>query len=103
MTDWIWVVYLVPLLLIWRWSVRKRRHIERTSRTAHEEARRSGLTEPVSLHPVIDAARCVGCGECIKACPEQPESHVLGLIDGKAELIVAGDCVGHGACRTACP
>jgi ferredoxin len=85
-TDWIWVVYLVPLLLIWRWHARKRRRIEVASRSAHQMSQRSGLTEPVSLHPIIDASRCVGCGACIKACPEQPESHVLGLIDGKAEL-----------------
>jgi thioredoxin reductase/NAD-dependent dihydropyrimidine dehydrogenase PreA subunit len=103
MTAWIWVVYLVPLVFFWRWWGRKRRHIEQTSRVKHEEAQRAGLTEPVSLHPAIDPTRCVGCGECIKACPEQPESHVLGLIDGKAELVTPSDCIGHGACRTACP
>jgi thioredoxin reductase/NAD-dependent dihydropyrimidine dehydrogenase PreA subunit len=103
MSEWIWAVYLVPLLFIARWWSRKRRHIEVTSRARKEEAERAGLMEPVSLHPAIDAGRCVGCGECIRACPEQPESHVLGLIDGKAELITASDCIGHGACRTACP
>jgi len=39
----------------------------------------------------------------VRACPEQPEHMVLGLIDGKANLITAGDCIGHGACRAACP
>ena len=103
MSNWIWIVYLVPLIFIWRWQMRRRRAIAGESRSAHEYAQRAGLTEPVSLHPLIDPALCVGCGECIKACPETPESHVLGLIDGKAELITPGDCIGHGACKASCP
>ena len=63
----------------------------------------AGLLEPASLHPVIDPARCIGCGSCIKACPEQPEHQVLGLINGRAQLVSPTDCIGHGACKTACP
>ena len=43
----------------------------------------AGLLEPVSLHPVIDARKCIGCGSCVKACPEQPEHQVLGLIGAR--------------------
>ena len=103
MSNWTWIVYLVPLFLLWQWNLRKRRAIAAESRTASEHSRRTGLMEPVSLHPLIDPARCVGCGECVKACPETPASHVLGLIDGKAELITPSDCIGHGACRASCP
>jgi thioredoxin reductase len=39
----------------------------------------------------------------VRACPEQPEHHVLGLIEGKAHLISPTECIGHGACKTACP
>ena len=52
---------------------------------------------------MIDTLRCIGCGSCIKACPEQPDHHVLGLIGNKAQLISPSDCIGHGACRSACP
>ena len=61
---------------------------------------RSGLTEPTSLHPIINPNRCIGCGTCASACPE---GNVLGLIDGKASLINPTHCIGHGACKTACP
>ncbi len=103
MSNWLWIIYLAPLLLVWKWHLRRRRDIATESRWAQEHSQRSGLTEPVSLHPLIDPALCVGCGECVKACPETPESHVLGLIDGKAELITPSDCIGHGACKASCP
>ena len=35
--------------------------------------------------------------------PEMPGHQVLGMIQGKAELISPSDCIGHGACRAACP
>jgi thioredoxin reductase (NADPH) len=60
----------------------------------------AGLTEPSSLHPIIDPSSCLGCASCVAACPEKT---VLGLIGGKAELIEATHCIGHGACKTACP
>ena len=61
------------------------------------------MTEPASLHPLIDQAKCLGCGACVKACPETPHHDVLGLIDGKAVLISPTDCIGHGACKIVCP
>jgi thioredoxin reductase/NAD-dependent dihydropyrimidine dehydrogenase PreA subunit len=39
----------------------------------------------------------------VKACPEEPLHHVLGIIRGKATLISPTDCIGHGACKVACP
>jgi len=65
-----------------------------------EECVSEGLVEPPSLHPVIVEDRCIGCGTCVEACPE---GEVLGLIEGKAQLIDASHCIGHGACKTACP
>src|SRR5512140_2880762 len=96
-------VYLVPLALIWAYYVVRRRRQEGRSRAARDQSRAAGLIDPASLHPVIDPLRCIGCGSCVKACPEQPEHHVLGLIAGKAHLVSPSDCIGHGACRAACP
>lgn len=64
-----------------------------------KEAVRDGLTEPPSLHPVVDAGRCIGSGTCVKACPEG----ALGIVHGKAVLTNAAACIGHGACMPACP
>ena len=58
------------------------------------------MTEPASLHPVVDHVRCLGCASCVNACPEK---NVLGVIHGKAQLINPTHCIGHGACKTACP
>jgi thioredoxin reductase/ferredoxin len=83
--------------------VGRRQRAERKHVAVRERVVAAGLAEPVSLHPVIDTLRCIGCGSCVKACPEQPEHHVLGLIGNKAQLISPSDCIGHGACRSACP
>ena len=88
------VVYLLPLLLIWAWYLVRRSRQESASRAARDQAQAAGLIDPASLHPVIDPVRCIGCGSCVKACPEQPEHRVLGLIDGKAHLVGPTDCIG---------
>lgn len=92
--------YAVPFGLIWAlWHVNGVRKA-RTSIRIMEEAKEAGLTEPASLHPVIDPALCLGCAACVKACPEK---QILGIIDGKAALIEPTHCVGHGACARSCP
>jgi thioredoxin reductase (NADPH) len=98
-----YLIYGLPMLGIWAWYIGRRRAAEKRSRAAQQDAEAAGLAEPMSLHPVIDPSLCVGCAACVRACPEQPEHTVLGLIGGKASLLSAGDCIGHGACRTACP
>jgi len=97
------LIYLVPIALLLGWFAWKRRHAHHVNVEIHRQAMEAGLNEPTSLHPVIDSLHCIGCGACVMACPEQPEHHVLGLIDGKAQLIGPTECIGHGACKVACP
>jgi thioredoxin reductase (NADPH) len=99
----IYLIYVAPTLLVLAWFMRRRNRLERRSAHAHEIARAAGLNDPATLHPVIDPSRCIGCGSCVKACPEEPEHHVLGIIDGRAHLVGPTDCIGHGACKAACP
>ncbi|HEY7643251.1 MAG TPA: NAD(P)-binding domain-containing protein [Steroidobacteraceae bacterium] len=99
----IYLIYGVPLVVLMGWYLRRRVRLERISAQAHESAHSAGLIDPVSLHPVIDPARCIGCGSCVQACPEQPLHQVLGIVGGRAELVSPTDCIGHGACKTACP
>ena len=99
----VYLIYGLPLLAIVAWYLRRRRRLERASTRARDDALGAGLIEPASLHPLIDPARCIGCGSCVKACPEQPMHQVLGVVGGRAELVSPADCIGHGACKTACP
>ena len=94
------VMYFVPMLMIWVLYLRRQRNRQQAVIAIRDAAQRDGLTEPSSLHPVIDPKRCIGCGSCVSACPEHT---VLGLIKHKAELINPTYCVGHGACKAACP
>lgn len=96
------IYYLPPLLLILIplvFHVRQRKKTSRMHCAVLKEAQESGLTEPPSLHPVVDLSVCMGSGACARLCPEK----ALGVIDGKAVLINPSHCIGHGACAPACP
>jgi thioredoxin reductase (NADPH) len=103
MDIWLLAFYGLPLLAIVAAYVRRQRRIHARHRRVHEESVAAGMTEPASLHPLIDPSLCLGCGACVKACPETSHHDVLGLINGKAVLIGPTDCIGHGACKTVCP
>jgi thioredoxin reductase (NADPH) len=103
MTEFWIVIYVMALAVIIALYARRQRRIHSRDLSVLEDTIASGMTEPASLHPLIDASKCLGCGACVKACPETSHHDVLGLIDGKAVLIGPTECIGHGACKTACP
>ncbi|HEC20238.1 MAG TPA: 4Fe-4S dicluster domain-containing protein [Gammaproteobacteria bacterium] len=94
------LVYLAPVALIWWWRTRHARAATRRHREALRETQQAGLTEPASLHPLINRDLCIACNACAKACPEHD---VLAIIHDKVELINPTHCIGHGACKKACP
>ena len=96
--DYIYLYLAVIGLIIGLYMMRRRRIHAAHANELHE-AVAAGLNEPPSLHPVIDNARCIGSGACVKACPED----ALGIVKGKAVLKNAAACIGHGACLAACP
>src|SRR5688572_7342396 len=64
-----------------------------------EMAARKNDAAPLVL-PVIDLGKCLGCGTCVRECPEDG---VLGLVHGQAAVVNAAACVGHARCVSECP
>ena len=93
------LLYLLPAIIALVLYYRRHRKKETHSRARMAETVKSGIPEPLTLHPVIDTNKCLGSSACIKACPEQ----ALGIVRGKAVLIQPDHCIGHGACEAACP
>jgi thioredoxin reductase/ferredoxin len=98
-TGMLLLTYGTPLVLALGFHLRQRRRREIAARATLRQSVDTGMTEPASLHPVVDPAICVGSGACVSACPE----HALGIVDGKARLVSPTHCIGHGACAAACP
>lgn len=65
-----------------------------------ELARRKGTRKARLAYPHVDLSRCLGCGACVRACPEEG---VLDLIHGQALVVHGARCVGHGLCVKECP
>ena len=94
-----YLIYVLPLMIIGiYWYIHSRRQQQNLDKI--KQLTSDGLTEPASLHPLVDANKCIGSGACVSACPE---GKIIGLIHGKAQLINPTKCIGHGACKTACP
>jgi thioredoxin reductase (NADPH) len=85
------------IVLYYFLSFRRRRHADRERK---EEAARLGFDKPRAQFPFVDVGLCVGCGSCVKACPE---GDVLGIVGGVATVINGLRCVGHARCEQACP
>lgn len=71
----------------------------RESEEKFKKYSQGGILTPVTLHPHIDLANCIGCGSCVSICPE----NVLGIVDGRASIIHGLKCVGHAVCAEVCP
>lgn len=91
-------IILVSLTILPRFL--KYRAAEKQARRKLEKTAGTEMNVAVSMHPHIDALQCIGCGACVRACPEHG---VLGMVSGKATLIHAAKCVGHGLCAEQCP
>jgi len=51
------------------------------------------------LRPAIDKKKCIGCGECIKFCPEG----CIKLDKNKKAFVNYDYCKGCGICAQLCP
>lgn len=95
----LWLSYLTPLAAALWLHVHSRKRREARARASLQRSVAMGLTEPLSLHPLVDPLVCMGSGACTRACPEQ----TLGIVNGRAQLVNPTVCIGHGACAAACP
>lgn len=97
------LIYIIAVVLIGGlmlpFILRSRRN-ERLGVEAEREAKRQGLDEPLTLHPVVDPNRCISTGSCIDVCPE---GDVLVMRNGQAFPVQPACCVGHGLCERSCP
>lgn len=89
------LVVLGMFLFVLRRARRQAKDTRTLERSIEQE-----LHIPPTLHPVIDPNTCIGSLSCIKVCPE---GDILGIVEGKAELIIAANCIGHARCELECP
>ncbi len=94
------LTYILLILLIIIYYLHCKRRVTKRNLFVKKEELDAGLTEPPSLHPIIDHSKCLGCGSCVSACHEKD---VLGIVNHKSVLIAPTRCIGHGACKDACP
>ena len=88
---------LIGVLAVPYW-IRVAKH-RREAMEKMNKSMQSGMLTPVTLHPHIDLAKCIGCASCVKVCPES----VLGIVYGRAAVVSGLKCVGHALCADVCP
>lgn len=93
------LVAIAGVVVVTLLGMRSSRQREARGHAALADVAARGV-EPVSLHPVVDPARCVGTGACVEACPE---IDVIAVVSGQAKLANPTACIGHGECLVGCP
>lgn len=101
----LWIGWLIPWLVLLVGAaalLRRRAELAGDTRSVAERsrARARGSDRAELQHPAIDLAKCIGCGACVRACPEDG---VLALCHGQAVVVHGARCVGHGRCADSCP
>ena len=83
----------IPLLLIalglalaFAALASRRREVNALVRSVEERrtARARGSDRARLQYPYVDLTRCIGCGTCVKACPEEG---VLEVLHGQAVVV----------------
>ena len=100
-----WINWLAPALgasIGVAALLRRRAELDQHGQVLAEraKAKAQGSHAARLLHPQIDLQKCIGCGSCVRACPEDG---VLGLAYGQAVVVHGARCVGHGRCAEECP
>lgn len=96
----IWgLAFAVIVAVVVPYAVAFRRRVL-VDRERKAEASALGVDRPSAQYPYVDPMRCIGCGACVRACPE---GDVLGVVGGTAVVVNGLRCVGHGRCEVACP
>lgn len=100
-----WIAFVVPaglVLFVLAALLRRRHELSQFERNLQERtlARDRGSHRARLQHPKVDLSQCIGCGACVRACPEDG---VLALAYGQAVVVHGARCVGHGLCAAACP
>jgi dihydropyrimidine dehydrogenase (NAD+) subunit PreT len=100
-----WIALTLPLaaaFFLLAAQVRRRLELREQAEALGQRglAKSRGSHDARLQYPDIDLDRCIGCGGCVRACPEDG---VLGLAYGQAVVLHGARCVGHGQCAAACP
>lgn len=95
------IALVIALSLALGAAIARRRELAqmRTHVRARDRAQRAGARAELE-HPVVDLSRCLGCGACVRACPEDG---VLALVHGQAMVVNGSRCRGHARCAEDCP
>lgn len=93
------ILFLAGAIGMWlMWRARHKRQLADTD--VLTQAHAEGRAQPPTLHPVVDADKCMGSLSCLAVCPE---GDILGVVEGKAALVSPTACIGHGKCALECP
>ncbi|HEB52164.1 MAG TPA: FAD-binding protein [bacterium] len=102
MTSTLLVLLIAALALVFAavWQRQAELRRQRAAVIERADIASAGGDVAAAQLPVIDLAKCLGCGTCVRECPEEG---VLQMVHGQAAVVNPAGCVGHARCVTECP